>query len=82
MLNKSMTLSKTKPSGSKLEVLPATATHTVMHAGSPFILRLTPSGYGTVRYRRTSFNNHGHATRLADRLNAFFSTDAFTVLTT
>ena len=82
MLNKSMTLAKTKPSGSKLEIIPAVSTYTVMHAGSPFILRLTPSGYGSVRYRRTSFSNMGNATRLADKLNAFFDTDAFTVVTT
>lgn len=83
MLNRIMILlTKQKPNGATLEVITAANSYTVIYNGAPFNLRQLPDGYGTPRYRRTSYPNEGHAAKQATYLNDFFGTDAFTVVET
>lgn len=77
---KTVLLAQRDRSGSTIEVLEAENHYTVVYRDKPFNMRQLPQGYGTIRYRRTSFSNHGHAMRLARRLNALFDTFDFTVV--
>ena len=73
-------LQKTKPSGARVEIISADHTFMVVYRHQHFNVRQIPRGYGTIRYRRTSFKSLGHAERMADALNEFFATQDFTVV--
>ena len=63
------------------EVLEAECIYAVFYKGKPINLRLTNSliDYPGPKYKKSSFQNSGHAFNLAERLNKLFKTDEFKV---
>ena len=63
------------------QVLEADYIYAVYFDGRPINLRTLNSlvNYPGPKYKKCSFSNPGHAFNLAERLNALFKTDKFTV---
>ena len=64
------------------QILKAEAVYAVYYEDSPINLRSlnTLVDYPGPKYKKSSFQNSGHAFNLADRLNKLFSTDKFSVI--
>lgn len=65
-----------------LQVCEADALYAVCYCGEPIMIKTYPdinSNYCGPKYVKTSFPNAGHAFNLADKLNARFKTNEFTV---
>lgn len=64
------------------QILKADAVYAVYYDGSPINLRSlnTLVDYPGPKYKKSSFQNSGHAFNLADRLNKLFNTDLFVVV--
>lgn len=64
------------------QVLEAEAIYAVFYQGAPINLKSFNSlvDYPGAKYKKTSFSNSGHAFNLAERLNAKFKTNEFTVV--
>lgn len=64
------------------QILKADAVYAVYYDGQPMNLRSlnTLVDYPGPKYKKSSFQNSGHAFNLADRLNKLFNTDLFTVV--
>jgi hypothetical protein len=64
------------------QVLEAHAIYAVFYQSRPFNLKSFSSlvDYASVKYKKTSFSNPGHAFNLAERLNKKFKTDDFEVV--
>jgi hypothetical protein len=63
------------------QVLCADAIYSVFYQGRPINLRTLNVlvSYPGPKYKKVSFSNRAHCTRLADRLNKIFKTTDFTV---
>jgi len=63
------------------QVLAAEAIWAVFYQGKPFNLKSSNAltNYPGPKYKKTSFSNPGHAFNLAEKLNAMFNSDEFTV---
>ena len=76
-------LARVDPKTFKAEqVLQAEAIYAVFLEGRPINLRSviqTINPKDSVKYRKCSFSNPGHAHNLCDKLNKLFRTDQFTV---
>ena len=64
------------------QILKADAVYAVYYNGSPINLRSlnTLIDYPGPKYKKSSFQNSGHAFNLSDRMNKLFKTDLFTVV--
>jgi hypothetical protein len=64
------------------QILKADAIWAVFYDSKPFNLRSlnTLTNYPSPKYKKTSFSNPGHAFSLANRLNAQFNTNLFSVV--
>lgn len=64
------------------QILEADAIWAVFYDSKPFNLRSlnTLTNYPSPKYKKTSFSNPGHAFSLANRLNAQFNTNLFSVV--
>lgn len=64
------------------QILEADAIWAVFYDNKPFNLRSlnTLTNYPSPKYKKTSFSNPGHAFSLANRLNAQFNTNLFSVV--
>ena len=64
------------------QILEADAIWAVFYKNQPFNLRSlnTLTNYPSPKYKKTSFSNPGHAFSLANRLNAQFNTNLFSVV--
>jgi len=64
------------------QILKADAVYAVYYAGAPMNLRSlnTLIDYPGPKYKKSSFQNSGHAFNLSDRMNKLFKTDLFTVV--
>jgi len=64
------------------QILEAEAIWAVFYDSKPFNLRSLNAltNYPSPKYKKTSFSNPGHAFSLANRLNAQFNTNLFSVV--
>lgn len=64
------------------EILEASAIYAVFHKGKPINLKTKNSSisYQGSKYKRTAFSSPGHAHNLAEKLNAKYKTNDFTVV--
>jgi|TARA_R110000796_G_scaffold60266_1_gene139264 hypothetical protein len=64
------------------QILKADAVYAVYYHGKPINLRSlnTLIDYPGPKYKKSSFQNSGHAFNLADRLNILFKSELFTVV--
>ncbi len=73
-------LDKTKDRN--LELVSCEGVFVVTYNSQPFNLRVAdPYAANPQKYRNTIYANSGHAANLAERLNRYFKTDKFQVMT-
>ena len=63
------------------QILKADAIWAVCYQGAPFNLKTSNAltNYPGPKYKKVSFSNSGHAINLAEKLNALFKTNDFSV---
>jgi hypothetical protein len=64
------------------QILESEAIWAVFFQGKPFNLKSQNSlvGYPTIKYKKVSFSNQGHAINLCRKLNSMFKTEDFSVV--
>lgn len=64
------------------QILEAEAIWAVFYQNKPFNLKSQNSliGYPSVKYKKVSFSNQGHAINLCKKLNTLFKTEDFSVV--
>lgn len=64
------------------QILEADAIWAVFYQNKPFNLKSQNSliGYPSVKYKKVSFSNQGHAINLCKKLNTLFKTQEFSVV--